>query len=217
VTRVLLTGMSGAGKTTILTELRRRGHVTVDTDDEGWTLPDGLWDEPRMARLLASTPDVVVSGTVDNQGRFYDRFDHVVLLSAPLDVLLERVARRTNNPYGGRPDQRAEISEYLETVEPLLRRGATLELDGRRDVRELADRIERLSAAKWRWVSEPEASVAGRSRSHIEARSGHAEREQHNGEEELPPRSGLRVEGGRDGVGGRQYGPRHHRGLRAAA
>jgi shikimate kinase len=70
-----------------------------------------------------------------------------VLLSAPLDVLLERVARRTNNPYGGRPDQRAEISEYLETVEPLLRRGATLELDGRRDVRELADRIERLSAA----------------------------------------------------------------------
>ena len=98
--RVLLTGMSGAGKTTVLDELRRRGHLTVDTDYDGWELPDGTWDEDRMAALLAAAPDVVVSGTVSNQGRFYDRFEHVVLLSAPVDVLLERVRRRTNNPYG---------------------------------------------------------------------------------------------------------------------
>ena len=119
VARVLVTGMSGTGKTTVLNELRRRGHRTVDTDCDGWTLPDGLWDEPRMARLLASTRVVVVSGTVENQGRFYDRFDHVVLLSAPLDVLIERVSKRTNNPYGNDPGQQAEIAAYLETVEPL--------------------------------------------------------------------------------------------------
>lgn len=86
--RVLVTGMSGAGKTTLLDELRRRGHLTVDTDFGGWELPDGTWDEQRMDRLLATHPHVVVSGTVDNQGRFYDRFEHVVLLSAPLHVLL---------------------------------------------------------------------------------------------------------------------------------
>ena len=66
--------------------------------------------------LLASNPDVVVSGTVENQGRFYDRFEHVVLLSAPLHVLVERVSRRTNNPYGQTPEQRAEIARYLDTV-----------------------------------------------------------------------------------------------------
>ena len=73
-----------------------------------------------MARLLASTRVVVVSGTVENQGRFYDRFDHVVLLSAPLDVLIERVSKRTTNPcrYGNDPPQQAEIADYLETVEP---------------------------------------------------------------------------------------------------
>ncbi|SFF72680.1 shikimate kinase [Actinoplanes philippinensis] len=141
--RILVTGMSGAGKSTVLDELRRRGHLTVDTDLGGWVLPDGAWDEPRMAALLAEHDDLIVSGTVANQGRFYDRFHHVVLLSAPLPVLLERVASRAN-PYGRTPEQRAEITGYVRTVEPLLRRGATVELDGRRPVPDLADTVERL-------------------------------------------------------------------------
>jgi hypothetical protein len=68
----------------------------------------------------------------------------VVLLSAPLEILLERVRRRTNNPYGKSPQQRAEIAGYLRTVEPLLRRGTTLELDGQRPLSELADAIDGL-------------------------------------------------------------------------
>jgi len=62
--RVLVTGMSGAGKTTVLDELRRRGYETVDADYDGWELPDGTWNELRMAQLLASHSHVVVSGTV---------------------------------------------------------------------------------------------------------------------------------------------------------
>ncbi|MGY1803391.1 AAA family ATPase [Blastococcus sp. SYSU D00922] len=142
--RVLVTGMSGAGKTTLLAELARRGHLTVDTDYGGWELPDGSWDERRMDRLLAAHADVVISGTVENQGRFYDRFHHVVLLSAPLEVLIERVRSRTGNPYGRTLAEQDEIARYLHTVEPLLRRGASLELDGRRPVGELADVVERL-------------------------------------------------------------------------
>jgi len=142
--RVLLTGMSGTGKTTVLAELQRRGHMTVDTDYNGWELPSRTWDERRMHRLLASSPDVIVSGTAENQGRFYDRFEHIVLLSAPLPVLVERVSSRSNNPYGKTPEQRAEIARNLNTVEPLLRRGATLELDGQLPVARLADAIEDL-------------------------------------------------------------------------
>lgn len=98
----------------------------------------------RATRLLAEQPDVVVSGTVENQRHFYDQFEHVVLLSAPVDQLLKRVGRRTNNPYGKTADQQADIARYVERVEPLLRRGSTLELDGRRPVGELADVIEDL-------------------------------------------------------------------------
>lgn len=136
--------MSGAGKTTLLEELRRRGHHTVDTDEPGWDDGMGQWDEARITRLLDEHETVVVSGTVENQGKFYDRFAHVVLLSAPLDVLLDRVRTRINNPYGRTDQDRAEISGYVATVEPLLRRGASLELDGTRPVTELADIVEGL-------------------------------------------------------------------------
>jgi shikimate kinase len=139
--------MSGAGKSTLLVEMSRRGHETIDTDYDGWTLPDGTWDEPRMAALLAQQIEVVVSGTVENQGSFYDRFDHVVLLSAPLGVLLDRVAQRSNNPYGKSAEHRTEIERYVAEVEPLLRRSASVELDGRRPVGELADTVEKLPAA----------------------------------------------------------------------
>jgi shikimate kinase len=88
--------------------------------------------------------DVVISGTVENQVEFYNRFEHIVLLSAPLEVLIKRVRGRTNNPYGKSPEEQAEIAHYLRTVEPLLRSGATVELDGQRPVGELADAIERL-------------------------------------------------------------------------
>jgi L-lactate dehydrogenase len=81
--------------------------------------------------------DIVVSGTVENQVRFYPRFDHVVLLSAPLKVLMQRLRTRTNNPYGRSAEDAAEVAGYVETAEPLLRRGATVELDGQRPLAEL--------------------------------------------------------------------------------
>lgn len=108
--------------------------------------PSGMWDENRMSALLEHERDVVVSGTVENQGRFYDRFEHVVLLTAPVDVLITRVSTRTNNPYGRTAEDQADIRKYVVEVEPLLRRGASLELDGQRPIAELADALEELLA-----------------------------------------------------------------------
>ncbi len=142
--RIPVTGMSGAGKSTLLAELARRGHRTLDTDHDGWTLPDGRWDEPRMARLLDRAPHIVISGTVEDQGAFRDRFARVVLLSAPLDVLLARVAARTGDDHGKDPAEREEIRRRTREVEPLLRRSADVERDGRRAIADLADELERL-------------------------------------------------------------------------
>ena len=145
---VLITGMSGTGKSTLLAELARRGHRVVDTDYEGYAVEtaDGqVWDEARIGALLDTHPDFV-AGCVPNQGVFYPRFTAVVLLSAPLPVLLERVAARTTNPFGSTPEQRARIAADHAAVEPLLRAGATVELDARRPITELADELVKISA-----------------------------------------------------------------------
>lgn len=81
---------------------------------------------------LLSTEDADVlflSGCASNMGQFLPRFDHVILLSAPADVIVERLKRRTNNPYGKYPDQVARVLDLLQTVEPLLRYAATHEID----------------------------------------------------------------------------------------
>lgn len=137
--------MSGAGKSTVLAELGRRGLRTVDTDYDGWVLDDGTWDERRMWNLLDSETPVVVSGTVENQAQFYERFTVVVLLTAPVEVLIERVANRADNPYGKSQRDQDEIRAYTKSVEPLLREGASHTLDGQRSVTELADAIQLLA------------------------------------------------------------------------
>ena len=43
-------------------------------------------------------------------------------------MLVERLTARTTNPYGKDPADVAETLDYLETVEPLLREAATLEV-----------------------------------------------------------------------------------------
>jgi shikimate kinase len=156
--RILVTGMSGTGKSTVLAELAGRGHRVVDTDEGDWSvevpLPDGsgveqLWREDRMAELLAEDDEgtLFVSGCVANQGRFRDRFEAVVLLSVGRDVLLERLAARTTKPFGKDPAERERVLRDLAAVEPLLRRTATLEITTERPLREVVAAVEALAEA----------------------------------------------------------------------
>jgi broad-specificity NMP kinase len=159
MTAVLVTGMSATGKSTALAELARRGHRVVDTDDDGWIedVPqhDGagcepLWREDRIDALLAGHADgaLFVSGCVANQGRFYPRFDAVVLLSVPEDVLLDRLASRRTNDYGKTDAERALVLRDLRMFEPLLRAGASAEIDTRRPAREVADLLESIAGVR---------------------------------------------------------------------
>jgi hypothetical protein len=140
--------MSGTGKSTALAELRRRGFDVVDTDEGGWTEwseAEGgyVWCEDRMTELLSRDegPTLYLSGTVSNQGRFYPRFDAVVLLSAPADVLLRRIDGRTTNPYGKTAEERELVLRHLEEVEPLLRATCTHEIDATQTVDLVAQRL----------------------------------------------------------------------------
>ena len=145
--RVLLTGMSGTGKSAVIQQLIARGYKAVDTDDglTEWVplaedsrfrysdAEDGewLWREDRVQELLSTADaDVLfISGCVRNQGKFYSQFDHVVLLTAPPPVIVERLASRTTNPYGKDPEELKLVLQLNEIVVPMLRRSASLEVD----------------------------------------------------------------------------------------
>ncbi|MEV4706372.1 AAA family ATPase [Actinoplanes sp. NPDC049316] len=155
--KVLITGMSGTGKSSALQALAARGHRTVDTDTDEWsrwtTQPDGfrdwIWREDAMTALLDGhrAGDLFVAGCKSNQGGFYPRFDAVVLLSAPAEVLLARIAARTGNPYGKTPEERAEVLRHLAAVEPLLRATATAEIDATAPPATVTRRLEDIAAA----------------------------------------------------------------------
>ena len=111
--RVLLTGMSGTGKSTLVHELRRRGYVAFDADADGFSEPraDGRWGwrAELVAELLARSPDrpSFFAGCSEEQAEL--PFDYRVLLTAPRSVLVQRLRTRTNNAYGHDSDELSQV------------------------------------------------------------------------------------------------------------
>lgn len=140
--------MSGTGKSTALMELRRRGFHVVETDEGDWTEWSDedsgyVWREDRIDKLLSRDDGrtLYVSGTVSNQGRFYSRFDAVVLLSAPAEVFLRRIESRSTNDYGKTVEERDLILGHLDEVEPLLRAICTHEIDATQPIDQVVDQL----------------------------------------------------------------------------
>ena len=115
--RVLITGMSGTGKSTLVRELRRRGHVALDADDDGFSEPrqDGRWGwrADLVAELLARETDGPLFFAGCSEEQSWLPFDRRVLLTVPTAVLVERLRARSGNGYG-----RAELAQVLGDVRP---------------------------------------------------------------------------------------------------
>jgi dephospho-CoA kinase len=165
VKRILITGMSGTGKSSVIAELAAHGYKAVDADSPEysewvevagdtsalgspeWGARDWIWREDRVQDLL-STEDadlLFVSGCAANMGKFLPQFDLVVLLSAPAEVIVERLATRTTNAYGKRSEEVARTLKLIETIEPRLRRVAGHEINASASLAEVVAALLRIA------------------------------------------------------------------------
>lgn len=140
VRNYLIEGVSGAGKTAVAEELRRRGYLAIHGDRElayrgdprtglplapptepptaRWLYEHHIWDVEKVRAHVASrdAPLTFFCGGSRNLATFVGLFDGVFILAVDRETMNlridERVARDPGD-FGGTPEERALIAELF--------------------------------------------------------------------------------------------------------
>lgn len=140
----LIEGVSTTGKTSVCTELRRRGFNAVngDTDlayqgDPQTGEPtDGepshwhhIWDVDKVRALVADRGEscTFFCGGSRNFAQFLDLFDEVFVLEIDRDTLLRRLDGRPADEFGARQSERDLILRLHRTGEDIPENGISID------------------------------------------------------------------------------------------
>jgi hypothetical protein len=156
VRNYLVEGVSCTGKTSVATELGRRGHHVVHGDRElayqgdpvtGAPLPGlhhehHVWDVSRVREIVAdqSVPVTFLCGGSRNFPLFLDLFDEVFVLEVDRATLLSRLDGRPSDEWGARPEERDLVLRVHRTKEDV---PAGTPIDATRPLPEVVDEIVR--------------------------------------------------------------------------
>ena len=133
VRNYLVEGVSGTGKTSVCTELRRRGYHAINGDRElayrgdprtGEPVEQGahahhIWDVDRVRALVADrrVPLTFFCGGSRNFSTFIHLFDEVFVLEVDLDTLLRRLDQRPEDEWGSAQSERDLVVHLHRTRE----------------------------------------------------------------------------------------------------
>jgi adenylate kinase family enzyme len=162
--KILITGRSGTGKSTVCKVLQQQGHPAFDADRVpglcAWvdakthepvcinynqpinrTMTLWYWSETILQDLLASMPNIFLCGGADNDLEFRESFDKIFVLTLPSETQRQRIVDRVEHDYGKLPAmQRLILAEQAEFVQHALQAGA-IPLDATRTPAEIVAAI----------------------------------------------------------------------------
>jgi adenylate kinase family enzyme len=166
---VMITGCSGAGKTTIAPVLARRGLASIDADadpllarsvdrsgavvaepeepeepDLAWlSRHSWAWNPARLDELIraAAPATLYVCGGADNELELADRFTHVFLLEIDEPTMLARIDARQDNDWGRIGDTREYLRHRLPEIQDRLRAFGAIPIDARQPLDQVVDAI----------------------------------------------------------------------------
>jgi adenylate kinase family enzyme len=162
----LIAGVSGAGKTTVCTELQRRGYQAIHGDRElvyrgdpqtglptapdtgtptaAWISEHHIWDVEKVQALVANQEEAVTffCGHSRNFPKFIELFDGVFVLEVDLDTMNRRIDERVAldpTDFGGKPEEREIAVRLHRTKEDIPKNGITI--DAARPLEQVVDEI----------------------------------------------------------------------------
>jgi gluconate kinase len=165
---VLITGCSGAGKTTIAAVIARRGLASLDADDDpllartvdlagnvveeepeepdfAWlSRHSWAWDPGRLDDLIraAAPATLYVCGGAANELELADRFTQVFLLEIDEPTMLARLdARRDYHDWGHIGDTREYLRHKLPELQDRLRAFGAIPINARQPLDQVVDAI----------------------------------------------------------------------------
>ncbi|WP_219468041.1 AAA family ATPase [Nonomuraea rhizosphaerae] len=162
-----MTGVSGAGKSTVCGELRARGHVALDADNDGFSrwvgrtegeivvdppdpVPEGWLDRygwaivrERVEALAEKSRSRIafLCGSVENEEDVRDLFDLVVCLVIDEDTLRHRLATRTTNTFGRHPEELAAALKWNPRMRAIYESRGAMVIDASAPVNEVVDTV----------------------------------------------------------------------------
>ncbi len=162
MSKYLITGRQGSGKTTVIKQLQKLGYTAYNTDDlpdvtklqdretketiewpEGkvdWSRYAWNWQKPEIEKLLTSDEVVFIGAVVSNQVDFYPMFDKVFLVTVSSDTLRTRLESHEHASHH-LPGEIDRITNDHENKQNLFINEGAEPVSGERSTEEIANDI----------------------------------------------------------------------------
>lgn len=164
---ILITGVSGSGKSSICGEFIKRGYRAYDIDDveglfemrdkrtgkvfdnydnydfEKVRHHDWVCDKDKLQKLIQKNRNGITyyCGAASNIDEILPLFDKIFLLTASPKVLCERLSTRTSNDFGRTSEVQKWILDLQKQWEDHISEKGAISIDANRDLQEVTDDI----------------------------------------------------------------------------